>query len=95
MTFTTFELVTNLLLAPSEHRHLVRRTLRKRKQIAATVWALPSDISSHSSGLLRMAETTQWPYFMSRASLARTSSLSSQNSRVPFTVELVRPASCE
>ena len=44
MTFTTFELVTNLSLAPSEHRHLVRRTLRKRKQIAATVWALPSDI---------------------------------------------------
>jgi len=39
MTFTTYELVTNLL-APSEHRHLVRRPLKKRKEIASTVWAL-------------------------------------------------------
>ena len=68
-------------LALSEHIHLVGRPLNclgpgEQRELSADIW-------SHTSCVLRRVENRR--YFMSRASLARTSSLSSQNSRVPFT----------
>ena len=65
MTFTTFELVTNLLLAPSEHRHLVRRTLRKRKQIAATAWALANKETCRQISDRTVLAFCAWPKLLS------------------------------
>ena len=60
-------------LALSEHIHLVGRPLN----------CLGPGEQRELSADLRRVEHRR--YFISRASLARTSSLSSQNSRVPFT----------
>ena len=89
---TTFELLTHLLAFVSIHIWYTTHQTKKTES-----WALANQeiYTCHQildcTLLTFRAEITECPYFMSRASLARTSSLSSQNLLVPFTDSLVWP----
>ena len=98
MTCSTFEWLTNLL-APKELIHLVGCPLNKDNRYCSCEClgpgkqrGLPSDIWSHTSCVPPRFERTEQPYFMSRSSLARTSSLSSQSLHAPFIDTTVRPS---
>lgn len=98
MTSSTFEWLTNLL-APNELIRLVGCPLNKDNRYCRCEClgpgkprGLPSDIWSHSSCVPPRFERTEQPYFMSRSSLARTSSLSSQSLHAPFIHRTVQPS---
>ena len=91
--------VTTYLLAPNELIRLVGCPLNKDNRYCSCEClgpgkpgGLPSDIWSHSSCVPPRFERTEQPYFMSRSSLARTSSLSSQSLHAPFIHRTVQPS---